>query len=164
MTDTLTRYWTALGFTTAVWAALESALDLHVQLNRRHYGGSTIQNEIPRGLKPTITFLKRAFSGLKDCAPYKEKMIELLTAVEDLSNRRHLFIHGAATSFLDAQKIPMSRLRGSKTTYTHTIETTSIAEIYAVGTAATELVREISALGLVLRQPFPGDVFDDPES
>lgn len=163
MADALTQYWTALGFSTAVWSALELVLDTQVQLIRKHYGGTKIEPEVPRGLKQTISFLKRSFNGLESLQPFSSQTIKLLDQVTLLSERRHMIVHGAAVGFISAQGISLRRLRNAKTTYTASEQTISVSDIYAIGNETAPIVAELSKLGVILLAPYPGSVFEDSE-
>lgn len=159
--DDLTDYWTALGFSTAVWSALELILDTDVQLIRKHYGGKQIEAEVPRGLKPTITFLRRCFNRLDSLQRFKAPMLELLDNVDRLSNSRHLIVHGAAVGFITGAGVPLKRLRGAKTTYVEDEKVITIAEIYEIGRESARMVDALARLGVDMKAPFPGSVFED---
>jgi hypothetical protein len=161
--DDLTSYWTALGFSTASWSALEYVLDTHVQLIRKHYGGKEIAAEVPRGLKPTVKFLCRCFRQLDSLRGISHTMLPLLEKVTELSEKRNLIVHGAAVGFFTANGIPLTRLRGAKTRTTYETEeqTVSITEIYAIGHQTAPLAAEIAKIGVFMKSPFPGSVFED---
>ena len=159
--DDLTHYWTALGFSTAVWSALELVLDTDVQLIRKHYGGKQIEPEVPRGLKPTVKFLRKCFTHLDSLQVFKSPMLQLLDEVDRLSERRHLVVHGAAVGFITGAGVPLKRLRGAKTTYLEDEQTISITEIYNIGHESTPLVAQLAKLGVDMKAPFPGSVFDE---
>ena len=136
-------------------------MDTYVQLIRTHYGGCEIEPEVPRGLKQTLSYLRKAFQKLEELQPMRHAVLPMLQKVTDLSERRHLIVHGAAVGHFNESGISLERLRGAKSTYVKDKQTVSIAEIYAIGHEAAPLTAELAGIGFFMKAPFPGSVFED---
>ena len=107
----------AIGRLTLTWASLELALDIWAHEIFHRFGGSGLEDALPRPLDRKIRFLKDAFRKLAPLAPERDRAIRLLDRVGGAADFRHDMIHGVAVGQIegDPSMVPMLRLLREKT-------------------------------------------------
>jgi hypothetical protein len=95
-----TLYHKALGSAVQTWAGLEILLDANIHVIATHYGGKTIDPQVPLALKRKLKYLRRAFTELKTLSEFRESALADLEKIGPLGEERHSFIHGAGLLYL----------------------------------------------------------------
>lgn len=91
-----------LGLITLHWSYIETTLDALVAITYHHHGGNKIERELPRMLGRKLKYLRRAFARAPKLSKHEKAAAAFFGQVEDLSERRHVLIHGYATEFAPA--------------------------------------------------------------
>ena len=81
------------------WSFVENSLDQWVAIIYQGVGGKQIEREIPRALKRKIKFLRRCFKNIALLEPFAEEAIELLGQAKDVSDIRHIVVHGYISKY-----------------------------------------------------------------
>ncbi len=81
------------------WSFVEVSLDQWVAVVYQGVGGKQIEQEIPRGLKRKIKFLRRCFKSIPALEPFAEEATNLLSRAKKLSSIRHTIVHGYLSKY-----------------------------------------------------------------
>jgi hypothetical protein len=164
MNDDQAKYYQALGLATSAWAALEIVLNRSILIIFAHYGGASVDKAPPQGMKEIVKFLRKAFEKIEALSPFKEQGLLITQEVESLVTKRHTLIHGVAladavlagSALIQKFKFEKSSRKG------HVSSETKIttAEIWDFSAEVSKLISKVSHLGIALKEPFPGNVFD----
>lgn len=87
-------FYRAIGHLAVGWGYVEHLFDLTnaAIINRFE----TDENELPRSLKPKISFYRRSFLKIPELSPFKEKALKITDEASRLKEIRHDIIHGQA--------------------------------------------------------------------
>ncbi|MGM4887535.1 hypothetical protein [Tardiphaga sp. 11_C7_N12_6] len=87
-------FYRAIGQLTLGWGYVEHLFDLTNAIIITRF--ETNENELPRSLKPKISFYRRSFLKLPELSPFKEQAIKIADEANRLKEIRHDIIHGQA--------------------------------------------------------------------
>ena len=99
-----------LGLITLHWSYIETSLDALVAITYHHHGGNKIERELPRMLGRKLRYLKRAFNRAPSLAKTAVEAVAFFDQVDDISDKRHVLIHGYASAFT-AAGVQFTKLR-----------------------------------------------------
>lgn len=102
-------HYALLGMFTATWAKSEYALEGCNLMIFQHYGGSTLENELPRALDKKIKFLRRSHQKLPALTPFDSVGVALADRFAAMRDDRHDLIHGIMSGELGTEETKLFR-------------------------------------------------------
>jgi hypothetical protein len=81
------------------FAFVENTLDAWTAFAYRDFGGSAIEQEMPRQLARKIKFLRKCFGRLDGLKPFATEALAIVNRTSELSDMRHYVIHGVLAGF-----------------------------------------------------------------
>ncbi len=94
----LAAFFQRVGTTVVTWGLIEQCLDMCIA-ELYHNGGNSISKRIPQGLKQKIAFTRKCLQRLPQFEPFRILLSEFVDELEDLSQKRHDYIHSAISSY-----------------------------------------------------------------
>ena len=136
--DTIAK---AVGLVVLQWSQAEQSLELLVALLWQALGGQDHAKRIPKMLETKLKFVRECAAELPKLASHRQRIEELASTFESLSDTRHDLIHGAPASIATVEgAFVFSRLE-IRDGYHHHFEVRIDKEQYP------ELVRRLVNLG-----------------
>ena len=83
-----------VGLIAQVWALVEASLDVAAYMAFHEHDGNKIVNEVPRGLKPKLAFLRKALKESPRATLFLTDALSILGAAASGKQFRHDCVHG----------------------------------------------------------------------
>jgi hypothetical protein len=135
----------SIGALTIVWAEVE--IFLHYIDGILALNGAMADRDLPRtSLARKMEFLEQGFDAIKELAPLRDKIPELLTELERLRTIRNDIIHRVATERTPVVIRKVMRVEARGRDLNETYRTYSVAEIAYAAVDAVKLRNELISL------------------
>lgn len=132
------QFFSAIGRLVIAWSWLEEAMDIAVFVIYLKYHDGKPEEESPIPFKKKIKFLRRAVEEMQDLAELKDRILDLLSRIENELGHRHDIIHGAVKNaprdIINKTQIIRTRLNCLKDFNVREVEITTegVLERYSV--------------------------------
>jgi len=145
------QFFGSIGRLVTSWAWLEGELDLFIIDIHRAFYNHIPESQIPVAFKKKIKFIRKAANSNAALEPYKDKILGLISKIEDGLEMRHDVIHGYISlgDLKDTSKISLMRvLRQHKKVPRYHIKEIDIKllEILKEGKRIREIEKECKAI------------------
>jgi len=139
------NFFGAIGRLTISWAHLELGLDCLVEITYHGFGGSDIEQEIPRSLKRKLSYLRAVFRNMQLLPSDSLKGYEyLFNEIKDASTTRHDIIHGVVTEHVERSgEATMIRAIRTKTGITKRELSLTTTDIFNAAILARDLASKL---------------------
>ena len=152
-------FYRAIGNLSIGWGYVEHLFDLtNVVIITRFETG---ESELPRSLKPKISFYRKSFVKIPELIPFKEQALKITEEASRLKEIRHDIIHGQAQNLTPDGLRQFNRQQHRGKQLIETSKSYSMDQILQANDEIAELAKSMIALVVEAKSVFLSEDLND---